>query len=340
MKSKIVAFLICMMMLVTIFVSAGSNITDKNVENISVQKTALFGDDVPTWEEGTVWTYKIDNFDFTFAETEGRSIDFHLSTSELKLKVATETGPSYRTEFEANIELEFDINIDLYIEDKDPIIISGSLLDATIEGDIYFDKSTLGIRKIDGYLTGVMKINSTSPINLQFLASFPIPITLNLDVDFDEPYTFIDFPINADETWGLPQINVTIDGEIRSIWLRLANVANKILSLFGMGFIPPELAQFLPIVDISEVLNAFNISDKMPLPKVPDIFESSSQKSITVEAGTYDAYDISILDGIGNMYYSPEVGMILKMTGNFNDMFPFMQDINIELSDIGEEQLD
>jgi len=105
----------------------------------------------------------------------------------------------------------------------------------------------------------------------------------------------------------------------------------------GMGFIPPELSQFLPIVDISEVLNAFNITDKMPLPKVPDIFESSSQKSITVEAGIYNAYDISILDGIGNMYYSPEVGMIVKMTGNFNNMFPFMQDINIELKDIVEE---
>jgi len=154
---------------------------------------------------------------------------------------------------------------------------------------------------------------------------------------FDKPYEFLDFPINADETWGLPEVNITIDGEIRSIWLRLANIANKILSLFGMGFIPPELSQFLPIVDISEVLNAFNITDKMPLPKVPDIFESSSQKSITVEAGIYNAYDISILDGIGNMYYSPEVGMIVKMTGNFNNMFPFMQDINIELKDIVEE---
>jgi hypothetical protein len=37
------------------------------------------------------------------------------------------------------------------------------------------------------------------------------------------------------------------------------------------------------------------------------------------------------------MYYSPEVGNIIKITGNFNDIFPFMQDINIELKDIRNE---
>ena len=86
-----------------IFVSAGSNVTNKNADTIHDRKVTIHNDDVPTWEEGTVWTYKIDNFDFTFSEIEGRSMDIHLSTSDVKLRVVTETAPSYRTEFKADI---------------------------------------------------------------------------------------------------------------------------------------------------------------------------------------------------------------------------------------------
>lgn len=350
MKSKIVVVLICIMMIATIFVSAGSNVEVIDFKNISddIQSTS-YDDDVPTWKVGTVWTYKIENFDFTLDETEGRTIDIHLKAGNLKVKVASESLTSYRTEFEvSNIDLEFDIYFDLGIEDKDPLIISGEISDVSMEGNIYFDKNDLGIDMFDCSIKIEIGLDSL-PINLSMIPPIllllipPITITINLEADFDEHFTLIDFPLHANKIWTLPRANVTVDGAISSFWLRILNIVNKIASIVGMDFIPPELAKFLPVIDISEVLNAFNISNKIEIQLPTELygsplFECVGQETITVEAGTYNAYDISIVDDVGNIYYSPEIGTIVKITGNFNDIIPFMEDINIELIDVEEEQ--
>ena len=78
----------------------------------------------------------------------------------------------------------------------------------------------------------------------------------------------------------------------------------------------------------------FNITDTVGIPEIPDIFECTTQKSINVEAGSYNTYEISFQDNLANMYYSPDEGVIVKMIGNFNNFLPFLQDVNIELIDV------
>jgi len=40
---------------------------------------------------------------------------------------------------------------------------------------------------------------------------------------------------------------------------------------------------------------------------------------VTVEAGTFDAYNISVMKGLGHIYYAPEVGNIIKISGHSID---------------------
>jgi len=338
MKRKIFVFLTILMLLTAFFISTVSSNTYMDLKTNPNTNKSNLEDDVPTWEENTLWTYRIDDFDLIFDETEGRSYELHIRTSDFKLKVASDVGSFYQTEFESEIELEIDINMDLYVDDTDPIIISLSFSRATFDGNIQFDKSTLGIERFEGNIKGIMKINSTSPINLQFLSSIPLPVNINLILDFDEPIVLVDFPISTDKTWGIPQVNLTIDGEIQSILLRIINIINNIAKIFGIDLIPPDLAQFLPIIDISDLLTLFNITDSVEILEMPEIFQCSSQKSISVEAGIYNTYNISIIEDIANIYYAPDEGVIVKMTGNFNEILPFLQNVNIELIDVGVDK--
>ena len=341
MNKKIMSIIFSPVLLSTMFVTAQTTTEQvSSSENPSPELQQIFtGADVPIWEEGTYWTYTVDKIDFTLSEIEGRSIDFHITTGEIKLKVATANGPSYRTEISGDVEVTFDINFDLCIDGKPPIIVSGSFSDASIDGDIYFDKNTLGIRKVDFFLSGVAKINSTSPIDISFIAGIPIPLDINVVVDFIEPYTFIDFPVETGKTWGLPADNGSIDGQIKSIWFRVLHIVNRIASLFGMDLISPELAELLPVIEFSELFEAFNMSNEIQFPKVSDLFECESHESITVPAGTYTTYGIGVFDEIANLYYAPDLGFFAKIRGNFKDIMPFFQDINVDLVETGSESV-
>jgi hypothetical protein len=304
--------------------------------------TNFYGDDVPVWEEGTVWTYEINNIDFTFDETEGRYVDIHIKSGDLKLKVMGNVGLSYYTKLIASdLDIDLDINFDPG-EDKNPIVFSFELSDLSFEGDIYFDRADLGIRQIDAKLMIDLDLKSL-PIDLSMLPPLllnlipSIPITISIEAIFDTHYTLIDFPINTGKTWGLPSANITLNVEVSSIWLRLAYILNNIAGIFGMEFLPPAVADLLPDI---------GISTEIEIPEVPEeidgdhVFKCVDLGNINVGAGNYNAYDISIVDEIANIYYSPEVGNLIKVTGNFNDILPFVQNINLELIKIGKETND
>ena len=295
--------------------------------------------DTPVWGVGTEWKYKLNNIDITLSETEGRYIDFHLSSGNIKLKVMQKIGNRYLTEFITNdLDVSADVDFDFYIEDKEPIALKLFFEDATLEGTIQFDEATLGIEKIDAKLSIVFDTSSL-PIELpEILAKLipTIPIEININAVFDQPYILLDFPINTDSEWGLPAGNITIDGTVNSIWLRILNIVNKLAKIIGMEFIPPELEQFLPVIDLSEVLESFGFPSTMEIPELEESFRKapficSDQKTISVEAGTFDSYKITVLSGMGDIYYSPEVKNIVKITGYIGNFIPYLEDIDIEL---------
>jgi len=295
--------------------------------------------DAPSWDVGTEWTYKLNNIDITLSETEGRDIDFHLSSGNIKLKVLQKIGTRYLTEFVTdNLDVSADVYFDFYMEDKEPMALKLTFEDAKLKGTIQFEEATLGIEKIDADLSIVFDTSSL-PIELpEILVNLipSIPIEININAVFDQPYIILEFPINTDSEWGLPAGNVTIDGTVNSIWLRILNIINKLAKIIGMEFIPPELEQFLPVIDLSEVLESFGVPSTMEIPEIEESFRKapficSDQKTISVEAGTFDAYKITVLSGIGDMYYSPEVKNIVKITGYIGNFIPYVEDIDIEL---------
>ena len=106
--------------------------------------------------------------------------------------------------------------------------------------------------------------------------------------------------------------------------------------IVGIELIPPGLEQFLPVIDISEVLESYGYPSAMAIPEVEEsfrraLFICSDQKTVSVPAGAFNVYEISILSGMGDIYYSPEVGNIVKFSGYLGNFIPYMDNIDLEL---------
>jgi hypothetical protein len=277
------------------------------------------------------------------SEVEGREMNIHLSMGDIQFSVTEVTSEQYRTTFTTNnLDILADIDFDFYLEDKNPIKITLELLDATLSGEIHFDKSNMGITSVLGTISGEMDTQSLlenfnlelPTIILRFIPS--IPITLKLQMDFDVPYLLIQYPLHEGNEWILPQVTINIDGTLESKYFRLINILNKIAGKIGKAFIPPELAQHLPVIDISEILEDFNIPSENDIPEVTNIFREkpficSGQQLITVDGGTFNTYYITIAHSAAEMYYSPELENVVKIQGNFNDFIPIIDDITLEL---------
>ena len=92
------------------------------------------------------------------------------------------------------------------------------------------------------------------------------------------------------------------------------------------------LADILPVVDIRHVLTTYvGFPPDFSFPEVPDIFFCNNTETITVCAGSFFVYNISVVGGLGSMYYAPDAGTIVKITGRFQDIIPFVNDITLEL---------
>lgn len=304
---------------------------------------ASLDEDVPIWEEGTTWTYKIGDIDFTLDEIEGRYIDAHFTTGNLDLEVTEVTDTTYTTDIRVtDADITVDVNLSIDFE-EDPIKISGHLTNIGISGSIYFDRSNLGITRVEASITGDLDLASIldlSPLLQILLKLIPNDITINLEAVFDEPYSPLNFPMETDQGWGLPPAFVTLDGTVRSPLFRLLKLANTLASLLGRSFLPPEFVFLLPVVDIGELLTLMMDSNVIGIPEIPDYLYRDVRAFLclpttqhAVEAGTFPARQISMVRGIGMVYYSPDVGNIIEMRGNFADILPILDDMYIELID-------
>jgi hypothetical protein len=173
------------------------------------------------------------------------------------------------------------------------------------------------------------------PILVKFIPK-TIPVSANLIMEFDHPFTLIQFPINTDSEWGIEQTKITIDGTIESKYFRILKIINTILGIFGLDLIPPELAKYLPVIDISEVLTDFEIPAEIEIPEMAEFFRKApfrveKMQQITVGAGSFNAYDIEFMQGIGDIYYSDEAEMLVKFDVNFNDFNPTLNSLKMEL---------
>jgi len=300
---------------------------------------------VPTWEKGMEWKYEISDVNFTLDEVKGRYIDMHLKTGTLDLKVMDVSQDSYTAEFVIP-DADVNVNVHLDIGLEYPIVFSGHMTNVKINGNMKLDKSNMGIENINGILSGKIDLSSL-PINFSFppiiqklLSYIPFVVTLNFNADFGGAYPIVDFPIDIGKSWGLPSINVTVDGTITSPWFRILNIINKFANIFGMQLLPPEIARLLPVIHIPDLLKIYNISNEIQIPQMMDPlyadihpFKCYSIEETSVKAGEFNAYDIGMVRSIGQIWYSPDAKNIVKVKGNFNDILPIVKDFNMELSE-------
>jgi hypothetical protein len=340
MKSKIIVILIFLMLTVT-FYSIATNVDNVKYKQISNHKFLPYTyDDVPTWNIDDTWVYKIHDINID-DENDNKSIHIHIQIDELTLKVIDDTS-LYNVEFEAKISGDYSIYLkeDNSTIDLDDIDIQGKLLGTKIKGNIFFTKSELGIKTLDYELSGILtvKINDLPDEFKIPELSFPIPIpaTITTTVDFDDPYTILSFPLNLSNYWGLQGTNFTINGELQSVWLNILNIINNLFTSIGSPLLPEETAALLPVINIKEALEIHGIENIFEIPGVPSIFAIFSMDNITVPAGEFSTYNISVgpinlTHALGRIYYAPEIKNIVKISGQLGDILPFMTSIEMEL---------
>ena len=294
--------------------------------------------DVPSWDVGQSWKYKLNNVDFLLSEIEGRNIDLHLHSGLLNLKVTDETSNSYITTLDTDdIDVSADVKFDFYTDDT-PLSIALTFENAKLNGKIIFDKGTLGIEEIDVNLALTFD-SSSLPIQLPSLIVklIPkIPIDLAIQAEFSQPLKLIDFPIDGESYWGIPAFTITIDGTAESIYLRILHFINRLAGIIGLDFIPPEIQQFLPVIEISDILDFVGIANEIEIPELEETlrkptFECKGMKSVNVPAGTFSSYEISLGGGLGDMYYSPDKENIVKIEGYLGEFIPVANNLNLEL---------
>lgn len=356
MKMKIVCIFVCLM-LMTVFLTAAENVKNTPVSYESETVDIIFFDEceVPDWKVGNKWTYDIDNIIVDFEQPD-LSVHLDGTTDDLTLEVTDDSDDSYSLSVEANLEGSFKfytyLNIYGDITIQGPLNITGKLIDTTIEGAITFNKTDLGIKQVHVKLSGRVRLNVVEQpfINrsLSFL-NIPIPADIILDIDLSNPFSIIKFPLNTTSNWGIPATNFSLSGTIQSPWLRVAYYINKLFRIPGVipilaGLLQKDpdklkeasdmLDDILPVIDIEHFLSKYLNISAFNIPDVPPIICCFGKDNVTVPAGPqpFEAYNISLFGtDLGNIYYSPEAGNIIKIMGNFQDIIPSVSNINAEL---------
>jgi hypothetical protein len=324
MKRKMVGIFICIMILIstcTLIAPA----EQQNSNTLAQQPLATSQDDVPVWDIGNQWTYTIDDIDLHFNSTSG-IIDMHLSMDRLPLTVNTMDDTTYTAGFTTALSGNAYINMNL---GDGPIDMTITFSNLKLQGDMTFEKTTLGITGLTGVFDGRfwVKINEQPYLPLPWLPTLPVKLKVSdFATEFSTSMTPLKFPLNDSMVWNLSSTNVTVDGIAQSPWFYLILLINSFYPI-----LPPEIAGLLPVVDIQDALTTIGIPTPLTLPMIEGAFYCLNTEPVTVPAGTYNAYNISILNGTARCYYAPDVGNIIKLTGNLEELIPFITNINMEL---------
>jgi hypothetical protein len=332
MKIKLLGILIGIMLLSPVFVMARPQEKISQQSNISTPAAASSGIDVPVWSLNDKWTYQISDIIIDFA-SDTQSVYLYLTLSALPLTVTDTTGDFYTLSFTTTMSGSGYV----YTNQGDgPINISIDFTDVTVTGTVQIEKSTLGVSQLTIVLNK-QKFNfdiiQQPYIQLpSWLHKIPARITANAVVVCDTPFTLLTFPLETGMLWDSIATNVSLNGNVECGWFYLIKILNELAKLIQHPFLPDEIDALLPIVDIHDALTTLGMTNMFQLPTIPfAFFCQNTTESITVPAGTYDAYNISLLGGVGSCYYAPSVKNVIKLSGDFEELIPFVKNINMEL---------
>ena len=278
-------------------------VTDETGNQGTIETAAL----IDLWIKRDSWTYDIDDIDI-YSVKDGDSISLEGSIKDLVFTVKDDNADYYRLDFNGKVNGELEVVFG-------GLAISGKLSKfSKLEGSITVRQSDLGIKDLNSQIRGMLILsNDLIPVPI------PIPFNIELNSNFDTIYPIINFPLSIGKSWGVPSTSISIDGHVKSIMLNIMNFANKIAKLMGQEFIPPNIAKFLPVIDIGDFLEEFGVENTIEIPGGPNALGCTNEEEIVVKAGTFNAYEVSIIsspweDLTMALYYAPDVANIVKIS--------------------------
>jgi hypothetical protein len=330
MKMKFIAVLICVMLMTTLLAVAKP---PQKIGNISSTETmfSAYDAEVPVLEVGDKWTYQIDNISLLYQQ-EGKLINIYLTIAELPLTVISTTGDFYTLELQTSAYGQAKIDTDL---GDGPVNMTITFSNLEISGNVLLEKSTLGIKEISvafnkGKFT-VNVINQPYIVLPGWLQKISAKMTMNMTTTLVTPFSLLTFPLSTGIFWNSTSTSFALNGKIQSPWLSFINFLNNIGKLLGREFLPPEVAALLPIIDMNEALTTLGSGNVFQIPAIPNAFICLNTENIIVPAGTYDAYNITLIGGMAQCFYAPTAGNVIKISGNLGEIIPYITNINMEL---------
>lgn len=330
MKTKLIGIFVCIMLLTTLFAAAQpANIILGTTTKTQTASTTMV--DVPVWDIGDSWTYQIDDISIDYT-TDTQSILLHGTITDFPLEVTSTTGDFYTLSFATTMDAIGYINANPV---EGPVNVSVTISDLAIHGTVTVEKSSLGIKDIalsfDNQRISFNIIDQPYVTLPSWLRILSAKFTSDVDVNLDISVALLTFPLNIGMFWDLIPTSFSINGQIQSKLFNLLNFINNIAKLFGIELLPAEIASLLPIIDFNEALTSFVGTNEFEIPGFPGLFYCPATETVTVPAGTYDAYNITLLGGIGQCYFAPTAGNIIQLRGDFQEFIPFVKSIDLTL---------
>ena len=288
----------------------------------SISKTSAF---VETWRKDESWTYSFDRIDIFLKKNDVQHLQFIGNLKDFVIEVSGEDESTYVVEYAGNLRGSIDITLpssgmptDLSVEITRPI---------HIEGSFTFEKSGLTLSDID------TRINGKLTVYLEGMSiGLSVPFKFNAATTFAPTYNYLGFPLEEGNIWDIEGSSALISGELRSFWFYVIHFIER---FSGYDLLPNDIENLLPVIDISEALEIFGMSNPMMLPTLTSV-DCTDLKQITVPAGSFDAYEIVCSEGI-TYYYAPEIANIIQVNVDISEMRTRNGEISIKTSGSLEE---
>jgi hypothetical protein len=237
-------------------------------------QTTLFDDNVPEWQVGNSWTYTMNNFTINY-NVDNQIIYLNGKIDDFTWTVTnTSDSTYYLVTFTGKLTATYNVDITSF---SGKLQVSGALKPTRTKftGTLQFSKSDLQIHHFTAEIKGFSRA-IIAPLTFPL----PIPFKFIAESDMSDDFPLFDFPLSTDKLWNMPQLDVTIHANAGGI--------------FGIIQTPITFE-----TQYNWMLWAFHCHEK---------------QSVTVPAGTFNAYRISSLFGsYFDYYYAPEVGNLIKL---------------------------
>jgi len=281
MAGKTMAAVVCTLMLVSIISPViGSAV---QIDERTPRRQSVSGD-TPQWNVGDSWT-----FDGEGAfEMEESPLFLNLTGgfSGVQFIVTDEDADTYYVDFEGDLEAALVVTVD-----NPPMDISATLRKTTLSGYVYFNKSDMGIREFYLNITGSITA-SIEPI--------PLPFSMSIRMTFTPPYAVLVFPLTVGSEWRTSSSEMVVE------------LGEDLISLIEQIV---EMVKKLVPSDVAEILDTLleTLKDMFPLEISvgSELAECVERENLTVKAGTYESYHISIY--MVELDFSPAAENIIRL---------------------------